>query len=384
MYEELLQKIRAVQNFGSTPTPLHAPVFRGNERKYVLDAIDSTFVSSVGEYVNRFEDMLAKITGAAKAIACANGTCALEMSLRLVGVESGDVVITQPLSFVATANAITHLGAKPVFVDVDKNTLSLSPKALADYLEKNAELKDGICRLRKTGQKVAACVPMHTFGLPAKIDQIADICASWSIPLIEDAAEALGSYYKNKHCGVYGKLGILSFNGNKTVTTGGGGAILTHDEELGKKAKHLTTTAKIPHPYLYVHDQVGWNYRLPNLNAALGCAQLEQLDQFLEIKRKRAAAYAELFHDSDWEFIGEPAGSRANFWLCAVLTNSEEERNRFLEEANASGLGCRPVWEPLPNLKMYAQCETGPLDTSMDIASRLVNLPSGVGDGNIE
>lgn len=384
MYEELLKKIRTVQNFGNSDTPLHAPVFHGNERKYVLDAIDSTFVSSVGEYVNRFEDMLAEITGAKRAIACANGTCALEMALHLAGVESGNVVITQPISFVATANAISHLGAKPAFVDIDRETLGMSPKALADFLEKNAEVKNGECRLRKTSQKIAACVPMHTFGLPVKIDQIADICEEWSIPLVEDAAEALGSYYKNRHCGMYGKMGILSFNGNKTVTTGGGGAIFTNDEELGKRAKHLTTTAKMPHPYLYVHDQVGWNYRLPNLNAALGCAQLEQLDQFLDIKRKRAAAYEELFRDTEWKFVAEPENSHSNYWLCAILTNSLEERNRFLEEANASGLGCRPVWEPLQNLNMYAQCETGPLDASMDIAARLVNLPSGVGDGNIE
>lgn len=383
MYEELIRKIRDIQNFSDADVPLHAPVFRGNERKYVLDAIDSTFVSSVGHYVDRFEEMLAEITGATRAIACANGTCALEMALRLSGVSPGDLVITQPVSFVATANAISHIGASPLFVDIDRDTLGLSPAALRDYLEEQAELKDGACRLRETGQKIAACVPMHTFGLPARIDEILAICDEWKISLVEDAAEALGSRFKGKHCGIFGKLGCLSFNGNKTVTTGGGGAILTNDPELGKLAKHLTTTAKRPHPYLYFHDQVGWNYRLPNLNAALGCAQLEQLDEFLEVKRKRAFAYARLFEAEDWDFVSETGDSRSNYWLCAALTNSPAERNRFLEESNAAGLGCRPLWEPLHRLPMYEKCLRGPLPVSEDIAARLVNLPSGVGDGNL-
>lgn len=382
MYEELISKIREIQNFSEDSVPLHAPVFRGNERKYVLDAIDSTFVSSVGQYVNRFEDMLAEITGAARAIACANGTCALEMALRLAGTGPGDVVITQPISFVATANAIAHIGAEPIFVDIDSDTLGLSPAALVNFLEEHAELRHGVSRLRETGQKIAACVPMHTFGLPARIDEILDVCEEWNINLVEDAAEALGSRFKGRHCGVFGKVGCLSFNGNKTVTTGGGGAILTNDPDLGNLAKHLTTTAKRPHPYLYFHDQVGWNYRLPNLNAALGCAQLEQLDDFLAVKRKRAAAYAGLFETLDWEFVSEMEGGRSNYWLCAVLTNSLDERNRFLEESNAAGLGCRPVWEPLHNLPMYKNSMRGPLTTSEDISARLVNLPSGVGEGN--
>lgn len=381
MYETLIAKIREAQQLHGAAEPLHAPVFKGKEREYVLDAIDSTFVSSVGEYVNRFEEMLCEITGAVKATACCNGTCALEMALRLAGVESGDAVVTQPISFVATANAVAHIGATAVFVDIENKTLGLSPDALEQFLEARCIHKNDACFLKETGQRIAACVPMHTFGLPAEMDRINAICETWNIPVVEDAAEAIGSYYKGSHCGTLGKLGILSFNGNKTITTGGGGAILTNDAELGRKAKYLTTTAKIPHPYLYRHDQTGWNYRLPNLNAALGCAQLEQLDHFLEVKRKRAEIYAELFSDHRWQFVAEPDQSKSNYWLCAVLTGSRSERDQFLEEANAAGIGMRPVWEPLHTLPMYSQCLHGDLNVSMDIASRLVNLPSGVGDG---
>lgn len=381
MYEQIIKSIREVQHLDNAQTPLHAPIFNGNERKYVLDAIDSTFVSSVGEYVNRFEGMLCEITGAARAIACCNGTCALEMALRLAGVTNGAAVITQPLSFVATANAIAHIGATPVFVDIERVTLGLSPDALEKFLAASCVRRDGACFLKDGGQRVAACVPMHTFGLPADMDRINAICADWNIPVVEDAAEAIGSYYKDRHCGTLAKLGILSFNGNKTITTGGGGAILTNDSELGQVAKHLTTTAKIPHPYLYRHDQIGWNYRLPNLNAALGCAQLEQLASFVETKRKRAERYADLFSNSDWEFISEPSASRSNYWLCAVLTRNRSERDRFLEEANDAGLATRPVWEPLQLLPMYEKCQKGDISIAMDISERLVNLPSGVGNG---
>lgn len=381
MYRELIRTIREIQNLGNGPIPLHAPVFNGNEKQYVLDAIESTYVSSIGEYVNRFEEMLCEITGAARAVACCNGTCALEMALRLAGVESGDAVITQVISFVATANAICHLGASPVFLDIDQETLGLSPQALRAFLAAEARLEGGFCRLKKNGQRVAACVPMHTFGHPADMDAILAICEEWNLPVVEDSAEALGSFYKKRHCGTMGRLGILSFNGNKTVTTGGGGAILTNDPELGAVAKHLTTTAKVPHPYLYRHSEIGWNYRLPNLNAALGCAQLERLAYFLAVKRKRAEAYARLFAESDWQFVAEPVGSSSNYWLCAVLAGSRQERDAFLTESNASGLGSRPVWEPLHTLPMYAHCERGPLPVTENIAARLINLPSGVGDG---
>lgn len=379
MFEGLLKEIREAQHFPANgPVALHAPVFSGKEKQYVLDTIESTFVSSVGAYVSRFEEMLCQLTGAQYAVACCNGTSALEMALRLSGVSAGDLVLTQPLSFVATANAIAHLGAKPVFLDVERATLGLSPTAVQTFLEAQCRCDDGTCRLKETGQRIAACVPMHSFGLPVRMDELTALCNEWHIPVVEDAAEALGSVYNGRHCGTMGKLGALSFNGNKTVTTGGGGAILTNDKELGVRAKHLTTTAKIPHPWEYRHDAVAWNFRLPNLNAALGCAQLEQLETFLAVKRKRALAYEELFQKTAWEFVVEPENCRANYWLCAVLTNSLEERNAFLKEANDSGLGTRPAWEPLHTLPMYQHCLRGDLSTTMDIASRLVNLPSGV------
>lgn len=381
MFEGLLKEIREAQHFPADgPVALHAPVFSGKEKQYVLDTIESTFVSSVGAYVSRFEEMLCQLTGAQYAVACCNGTSALEMALRLSGVSAGDLVLTQPLSFVATANAIAHIGAEPVFLDIERATLGLSPTAVQTFLEAQCRCDDGTCRLKETGQRIAACVPMHSFGLPVRMDELTALCNEWHIPVVEDAAEALGSVYKGRHCGTMGKLGALSFNGNKTVTTGGGGAILTNDKELGVRAKHLTTTAKIPHPWEYRHDAVAWNFRLPNLNAALGCAQLEQLETFLAVKRKRALAYEEVFRKTDWEFVTEPADSRSNYWLCAVLTNSLAERNAFLKEANDSGLGTRPAWEPLHTLPMYQHCRRGDLSETMNIASRLVNLPSGVGE----
>ena len=379
MFEELLRRIREVQNFPDGPVALHAPIFAGNEKRYVMVAIESTFVSSVGEYVTRFEEMLCSLTGARYAVACCNGTSALEMALRLAGVQSGDVVLTQPLSFVATANAIVHAGAEPVFLDVERSTLGLSPDAVRKFLEARCLRGQGVCRLADTGQRVAACVPMHSFGLPVRMDELLAVCDEWNVPVVEDAAEALGSSYKGRYCGTMGQLGVLSFNGNKTVTTGGGGAILTNSDELAATAKRLTTTAKIPHRWEYRHDAVAWNFRLPNLNAALGCAQLEQLERFIDIKRKRAAAHAELFRDTDWEFVTEPGNCRSNYWLCAVLTNSPSEKNAFLAATNDAGLGTRPVWEPLHSLPMYQHCRREDVSTAMDIASKLVNLPSGVG-----
>ncbi len=383
MYGELIEKIRRCQQLPAGDVPLHAPVFRGNEKKYVLDTIESTFVSSVGEYVTRFEEMLAASCHCRRAVACCNGTSALEIALRLAGVAPGGLVLTQALSFVATANAIKHAGAEPVFLDVDRDTLGLSPDAVRDFLAGHCRLADGKCMERQSGRMVQACVPMHTFGHPARMDELQAVCSEWHIPLVEDAAEALGSVYKGRHCGTMGLLGILSFNGNKTVTTGGGGAILTNDERLGGLAKHLTTTAKLPHRWEFRHDAAAWNFRLPNLNAALGCAQLEQLDHFLQVKRNRAGAYAALFRDTEWQFVAEPQNCRSNYWLCAVLTNSREERDTFLEETNAAGLQTRPVWEPLHTLPMYEKCLRGDLLVTMDIAARLVNLPSGVGNGRI-
>jgi perosamine synthetase len=357
---------------------LHEPVFIGNERKYVLDAIDSTFVSSVGAYVNRFEEMMTEITGAKYAIAIVNGTNALHLGLLLADVERDDEVLSQALTFIATANAISYIGATPVFIDIDKETLGLSPKALSDFLEKNAELRSNGSYNKVTGKRIAACVPMHTFGLPCKIDEIAAICEQWKINLVEDAAESLGSYYKDKHTGVFGKIGIFSFNGNKTVTCGGGGALVTNDEAIAKKAKHLTTQAKVPHKWEFVHDHIGYNYRMPNLNAALACAQLEQLLMFVENKRELAAKYKAFFEKSSLSFVEEPIDSKSNYWLNAILLDDLKQREEFLAYTNDRGVMTRPVWELMNRLPMFKDCQTDELTTSEWIADRLVNIPSGV------
>lgn len=357
---------------------LHEPVFIGNERKYVLDAIDSTFVSSVGAYVNRFEEMMTEITGAKYAIAIVNGTNALHLGLLLADVERDDEVLSQALTFIATANAISYIGATPVFIDIDKETLGMSPKALSDFLEKNAELRTNGSYNKVTGKRIAACVPMHTFGLPCKIDEIAAICEQWKINLVEDAAESLGSYYKDKHTGVFGKVGIFSFNGNKTVTCGGGGALVTNDEAIAKRAKHLTTQAKVPHKWEFVHDHIGYNYRMPNLNAALACAQLEQLLMFVENKRELAAKYKAFFEKSSLSFVEEPIDSKSNYWLNAIILDDVKQREAFLAYTNDRGVMTRPVWELMNRLPMFKNCQTDELTNSEWIADRLVNIPSGV------
>ena len=378
--DDFVSFVRQVFDMPEGQIILHDPRFIGNERKYLIDAMDSNFVSSVGEYVSKFEKAVIDYTGAKYAIAAVNGTSALHISLLLAGVEKDEEVITQPVSFIATCNAITYAGAHPVFVDVSLKTMGMCPEKLEVFLKENATRHpNGKTYNNKTGRRFAAVVPMHTFGHPCEIGRIAEICENYHIPLVEDAAESIGSFYKGKHTGLFGKLGALSFNGNKVITTGGGGMILTDDEELAKRAKHITTTAKLPHRWEYRHDAVAWNFRLPNLNAALGCAQLEQLERFIDIKRKRAAAYAELFRDTDWEFVTEPGNCRSNYWLCAVLTNSPSEKNAFLAATNDAGLGTRPVWEPLHSLPMYQHCRREDVSTAMDIASKLVNLPSGVG-----
>ncbi len=356
---------------------LHEPVFIGNDRKYVLDAIDSTFVSSVGSYVNRFEEMMIEITGAKHAIAIVNGTNALHMALMLANVQRDDEVISQALTFIATANAISYIGAKPIFVDVDPETLGMSPTALQNFLIVNAIKKEDGTYNKKTGKKIAACVPMHTFGLPCKIDEIAAICDSWSICLVEDSAESLGSYYKGKHTGVFGKVGVFSFNGNKTVTCGGGGAIITNDDAIAIRAKHLSTQAKVPHKWEFVHDEIGYNYRMPNLNAALACAQLEQLDHFVENKRELAAQYQTLFDKLEITFIHEPINAKANYWLNAILLNDRMQRDDFLNYTNSNAVMTRPIWELMNRLPMFASCETDSLENSIWIADRLVNIPSG-------
>lgn len=356
---------------------LHEPVFIGKEREYVLDAIDSTFVSSVGAYVNRFEEMMQEITGAKFAIAIVNGTNALHLGLVLAGVEKEDEVLTQALTFIATANAISYIGAKPVFIDVDRETLGMSPDALRSFLEKNAEKRGGETFNKITGKKIKACVPMHTFGLPCKIDEIAEICSEWNIFLVEDAAESLGSYYLGKHTGVFGQIGTFSFNGNKTVTCGGGGALVTNDEEIAKRAKHLSTQAKVPHKWEFVHDEIGYNYRMPNLNAALACAQLEQLNLFVENKRILANEYKVLFDSLGISFIIEPIESKSNYWLNAIILEDLDERNAFLEYTNARGVMTRPIWELMSRLTMFTHCQTDELKNSIWLADRVVNIPSG-------
>jgi len=358
--------------------PLHEPRFVANERKYVMDAIDSTFVSSVGEYVNRFESIMCAYTGAAHAVAVVNGTAALHISLLLAGVQSNDLVITQPLSFIATCNAISYIGAAPLFIDIDKKTLGLSAGALKTFLENETTIRNGICFHTQSGKRIAACVPMHTFGHPVEIDVIADLCKEFNIVLIEDAAESIGSFYKGKHTGKYGCLGAFSFNGNKTITCGGGGAIITDDEALAKKAKHLTTQAKVPHAWEFNHDMIGYNYRLPNLNAALACAQMEQLTAFVENKRATAQAYQQFFETMDVEFIKEPENSHSNYWLNAVLFKDKHERDEFLKFSNDTGVMARPVWTLMNKLPMFANCITQPITNAIEVENRLVNLPSSV------
>lgn len=358
--------------------PLHEPKFMGKEKKYLNDCIDSTFVSSVGKYVDTFEKEFAQKVGSKYAVATVNGTAALHISLLLADVKSGDEVITQPLTFIATCNAISYIGAKPIFVDVDLDTMGLSPKSLKEFLESNCEIVDNQCRNKTTGKIIKACVPMHTFGHSCTIVEIKELCDIWHVELVEDAAESLGSYYKNKHTGTFGKVGAFSFNGNKIITSGGGGVIVTDDEALAKRAKHLTTTAKIPHPYEYVHDEIGYNYRMPNLNAALLVAQLEQLDTFLESKRALACGYEEFFENSDIKFIKEPKDSQSNYWLQAVILNDEKQRNEFLEFTNTRGVMSRPIWRLMNELEMFKDCQSTTLKNAKYLEQRVVNIPSSV------
>lgn len=376
MFESLINFVRGY--YGTNEfIPLHAPVFMGREKEYVCDTIESTYVSSVGAYVDRFEDQMAAYTGSQRAVATVNGTAALHVALKLAGVLPGDLVITQPLTFVATCNAIAYCSADPVFVDVDRQTLGLSALAMDEWLHEHAFLDDkGMCRTKTDRKVVRACLPMHTFGHPVDLDGLMDVCQRWNVVLVEDAAESLGSYYKGRHTGTFGLLGTLSFNGNKIITTGGGGMILTN-ETLGSKAKHITTTAKRPHPYEFVHDELGYNYRLPNLNAALGCAQLEQLNTFIEQKRALALQYEDLLKGTDLMFVKEPLHCRSNYWLNAVICQSESQRDQMLETTNKAGVMTRPIWALMNQLPNYVNCRKGRLAQAEWLSDRVINIPSG-------
>lgn len=358
--------------------PLHEPYFGGNEKKYLEECIDSTFVSSVGPFVDLFEQRIAEITETKKGVAVVNGTAGLQVALRLVGVQANNEVLTQALTFIATANAINYNQAKPVFIDVDRDTMGLSPSALKAFLEEFGELREGSTFNKKTGKRIGACVVMHTFGFPARIEELVAICDAWKIPLVEDAAESLGSTVNGKALGGFGKVGVLSFNGNKIVTSGGGGAIVSNDLELATKAKYLTTTAKVPHPYEYVHDELGYNFRMPNINAALICAQLEQLDFFLKKKRELALAYKSRFDQLGVNFRWELPNTQPNYWLMCVELENLEERNLFLKESNNSNVMTRPIWQLMNKLPMYKECQHDGLENSLYLEDRIVNIPSSV------
>lgn len=359
--------------------PLHAPSFNGNEKKYLNECVDSTFVSSVGKFVTEAEQKFAEAVGAKYAVAVVNGTSALHLALRVAGVQKDEEVITQALTFVATCNAISYLDAIPVFVDVDKETLGLSEVALETFLKENAEMRNGVCYNKTSGRRIGACLPMHTFGHPVKLDEIKKVCDKYNLTLVEDAAESVGSYYKGKHTGNVGLLSAFSFNGNKTITCGGGGMIVTNNKKLAQHAKHLSTVAKTPHPYEFYHDEIGYNYRMPNINAALLVAQLEQLDSVLENKRETAEAYEKLFKDiTDIEFISEPKHGRSNYWLNTVQLGDKEARDEFLKYTNAKGVMTRPSWILMNELPAFKDCQAGDLTNSRFLADRLVNIPSSV------
>jgi perosamine synthetase len=375
-FDRIINAIRVHYNEPEEFIPLHAPIFEGNERKYVLEAIDSTFVSSVGKFVNQFEASICSYTGAKFAVATVNGTAGLHMALIVAGVERDDFVITQPLSFIATCNAISYIGAEPIFVDIDDDTLGLSPSKLKKFLKLDCRVDNDSCIHVATGRRIAACVPMHTFGHPVHLNELVDLCNEFCIPLVEDAAESIGSRYHGRHTGTFGLLGVFSFNGNKTITCGGGGVIITNDEKLAKLAKHLTTQAKIPHAWEFAHDHIGYNYRLPNLNAAMACAQIEMLDKFISDKRVLALEYESLFQKLGLQFIQEPKNTQSNYWLNAVLFNNREERDSFLTYSNDRKVMTRPAWNLMTDLTMFKNCIRTEMSTAKLIGDRLVNLPS--------
>lgn len=373
--------VRAIRSVvGMDQVPLHEPKFNGNEWNYIKDCLDTGWVSSVGKYVDRFENDLQAFTGAKYSVAVVNGTAALHVALRLIDVQPGDEVLIPSLTFVATANAVTYCGALPHFVDCEEATLGIDPRALREHLRANTEIRSGQCINRNNGRVIKAIVPMHTFGHPVDIDGVLSVARDFRLTVIEDAAESLGSYYYGRHVGTYGLIGTLSFNGNKTITTGGG-AILTNNAELARLAKHITTTAKLPHRWDYVHDKIAYNYRMPNMNAALGCAQLEQLDGFLIAKRRLFDLYTKAFKGfNSVSIFAEPIGCKSNYWLQTLLLSESlaEQRNTILAATNDAGLMTRPVWRLMHKLEPYSNCSKMKLTISESLEQRLINLPSSV------
>ena len=370
--------------YGNDFIPLHRPVFEGNEKNYLIECIDSNFVSSVGKKVTEFELKIAEFTDSKHAIATVNGTAALHAAIQLAGVKRGDEVLTQAVTFIATCNALSYSGAEPIFIDVDEDTMGMSPNSLKIFLESNAKIVNGETINKKTGKRIAACVPMHTFGIPCRIKDIQSVCDEWNLSLIEDCAESLGSYVNKIHTGKFGETAILSFNGNKLITTGGGGMIITDDENIAIHAKHMTTTSKVPHPFEFVHDEVGYNYRMPNLNAALGCAQMERLEEFLIIKANVAEQWNDFLSNSDVKFIKPLDGDTANNWLNTIMLDSKSERDYFLEHTNKSGVMTRPIWTLMSKLPMFKGCQTDGLKNSLWLEDRVVNIPSSVPDGALK
>jgi len=375
MFDDVIDFVRSV--YGNEEiTPLHQPSFIGNEKLYLNQCIDSTYVSSVGKFVNKFEEKIAEYTGSKFAIATTNGTSALHLALLLSNVNESSEVITQPLTFVATCNTIRYCGANPIFIDVDKETMGLSPDSLNEFLSQNAVLRNNQSINKSSGKVIRACIPMHTFGHPCRIDEIREICDKYKVKLIEDAAESLGSFYKEKHTGTFGSMGILSFNGNKIITGGGGGCILTDDEELAKKAKHLSSTAKVSHKWKYIHDMIGYNYRMPNLNAALLVSQLENLTILLSNKKNIAFSYKEFFKDKPIKFFEEPLNCKSNYWLNSIILKDIEQRDLFLDETNSKGVMTRPIWTLMNTLQMFKGYQCADLYNSNWLEQRVVNIPS--------
>lgn len=360
------------------PVLLHCPQFLGNEKKYLNECIDTKFVSYVSHFVTDMEEQIKKLTGAKCAVAMVSGTEALHMAMVAAGVKAGEEVISQPLTFAATSAVIVNCGAIPVYVDVDRDTMGMSPSSLKQFLENNTKQESGKCINKNTGHVISACIPMHTFGHPCRIDEIRTICDEHNIMLIEDSAESVGSFYKNKHTGTFGKVGILSFNGNKTLTTGGGGMLITDDEELAARAKYLSTTAKEPAKWGYYHKEAGWNLRMPGVNAAIGAAQLEYFDKIIENKRETAAMYKKFFAELGIPFVTETENSRANYWLNAIFLKDRAEREEFLEFTNSNGVQTRPIWTLMYKMPPYEHCERTEMPNAEWLEDHLVNIPSSV------